>query len=77
MSMNGWVNVNGIYGAKSINEAVKAYNRECETCLKHGCNGEYCAAALALNNVIHRREFQTEMKNPDIRKQVMLALEMG
>lgn len=77
MSMNGKLDVTRICTARSINEALRAYNRECETCLAHGCNGQYCQATRAMVNVTNRREFQTEMNNPMIREQVKLALEMG
>lgn len=77
MSTFGKINVTGIYTAKNVNDALRAYNQECEHCLAHGCNGAYCEATRAMVNVTKRREFETEMRNPAVRERVRLALEMG
>lgn len=77
MSMFGKINVTGIYTAKDVTAALKAYNRCCETCLQHGCTGEYCAATKAMVNVTHRREFSKQMENPEIRGLVESAMDMG
>ena len=48
MSIYGQPETKGIWMAKDINQAICAYNHECDTCLRHGCKGEFCAATKAL-----------------------------
>lgn len=67
--------VQTIYEAKSITEAIRAYNHNCETCLGYGCKGEFCPAAKALKRVSNRREFKNDMKDPEIRKQLKMYLD--
>ena len=68
--------VQTIYQAKSILEAMRACNHNCETCLRHGCKGEFCPTMKALKNVSKRREFRNDIQNPEIRKQLSMTLEM-
>ena len=68
-------NIQLIYEAKSILDAIHAYNHGCETCLRHGCKGEFCPAARALKNVSKRREFKKDIQNPTIKKQLAMYLE--
>jgi len=66
-----------IYSAKSMNEALQAYDTGCGRCLSHCEDCGHCPSTRAIKNVSHRREFRNEMANPDIRERLRLALDLG
>ena len=66
-----------IYKARSVSEAIRAYNDNCAQCVGNCEDCRYCANTRAFRNQMSRREMKQELRNPDVREQVRLAMEMG
>lgn len=72
-SMSIWA----IYKARSVSEAIQAYNDNCAQCVGNCEDCRYCANTRAFRNQMSRREMKQDLRNPDVREQVRLAMEMG